>query len=73
MCNNLTFRLSGDKMRDLEHKGYKWQLPNFMRNGFKVVRTKDSMQTLQYQFCAYTMSFDDMKLFTEDLKNGLIL
>ena len=30
------------------------------------------MQTLQYLFCAYTMSFDHMKLFTADLKNGLI-
>ena len=34
---------------------------------------ENSMQTLQYMFCAYTMSFCDMKLFTEDLKNGLIL
>ena len=34
---------------------------------------ENSMQTLQYLFCAYAMSFDDMKLFTEDLKNGSIL
>ena len=34
---------------------------------------ENSMQTLQYLFCAYTMSFSDMKLFTEGLKNGLIL
>ena len=33
------------------------------------------MQILQYVFCAYrpTMSFGDTKLFTENLKDGLIL
>ena len=34
---------------------------------------KNSLQTLQYLFCPYTMSFGDMKLFTENLKNDLIL
>ena len=34
---------------------------------------ENSMQTLQYLFCAYTMSFGDMKVFTADLKNILIL
>ena len=34
---------------------------------------ENAMQTLQYLFCAYTMSFGHKKLFTENLKNGLIL
>ena len=37
------------------------------------MQMKNSMQTLQYLFCAYRMSFGDMKSFTENLKNGLIL
>ena len=28
---------------------------------------ENSMQTLQYLFCSYTISFGDIKLFTEDL------